>query len=115
MITRPALMVLLVALGTSACTGSHETSGHEGESQGPSPSETASSPFGEPWARLEARRFHMPSVPPGAPCPKTTRGLHAKRVNRISSGVLRLREPGIALGSGPVFPLFFFPTAFYEP
>ena len=112
-ITRRATVALLVAF-LSGCTASRGTAPHESQGLGSSASAAAPSPHQEPWARLEARPFHIPSVDPGAPCPKTTRGLHAQEIHRISS-VLGPTGLRIALGSGPVYPFFFFGGAFYRP
>ena len=112
-ITRRATVALLVAF-VSGCTASRGTAPHESQGLGSSASAAAPSPHQGPWAKLEARPFHIPSVDPGAPCPKTTRGLHAQEIHQISS-VLRSTGPRIALGSGPVYPFFFFGGAFYRP
>ena len=112
-ITRRATVALLVAL-VGGCTASRGTAPHESQGLGSSASVAAPSPHQEPWARLEARPFHIPSVHSGASCPKTTRGLHAQQIRQISS-VLRSTGPRIALGSGPVYPFFFFGGAFYRP
>jgi hypothetical protein len=108
------ILVLLGAVIVGACTGSPGVSQRQIQAQ-PSPSATRSLSSQGLWQRLKDRPFQAPSVPAGAPCPKTSRGLHAKQVHRISADVLKPGGPGIALGWGPVYPLFFFPLAFYDP
>jgi hypothetical protein len=53
-------------------------------------------------------------VGPLGACPKTTTGLHGQEISRVSP-ILGPERPATALGSGPVYPMLFFGSAFYKP
>jgi hypothetical protein len=109
--TKTVALILTIALAAPACTSSVHTSQRTPPSP---PSPTAATQLAGQWSTLAARPLHFPSPPPGGFCPKTTEGLQGKGILRISPG-LGPSRPAIALGAGPVYPMFFFGSAFYKP
>jgi hypothetical protein len=105
---KTAALTLTIAFAAAACTSSV----HSSQRTLP-PSPTPGTQVAGRWSTLAARPLRIPSTTPGAPCPKTIDGLQGKGIVRVSS-VLG-PSPAIALGSGPVYPIFAFGSGFYKP